>query len=551
MKKSIKIKIGWLIEFFIVFLLASKSYAQIQQVWIQRYNGSGNGDDKAYAITIDAAGNSYITGESVGNSTGPDIITIKYNPQGVQQWVTIYNGPGDTTDVGRAIIVDNQGNVYVTGQSTGAGTGLDYVTIKYDAQGTQQWVNRYNGPGNRTDEAVSIALDNSGNIIVTGFSVGSNLANGYATIKYNPQGIQQWVERYNSPSIYDDQANCVKTDNFGNVYVTGSSYAVGSFYDYATIKYNSSGVEQWVSRFNGFGGHSEDFANAVAVDSDGNVYVTGRSTIGTSGYTYATVKYNTLGTELWVSRYNGPGGYGSAYSIALDNSGYIYVTGIALGLNNTELYATLKYSSQGLLQWASTFNGPGNILEFPPSAAVDNAGNVYITGKSADTNSDYNTIKYNFQGTQQWMASYNGPANSIDRPSSIAVDSAGSIYVTGYSTGIGTGEDITTIKYGQVTGVKRNPDGVPEKYSLSQNYPNPFNPSTKIKFDIPVNPGNELTSLKIYDILGHEVAALINGNLSPGTYEVEWNASNFPSGIYFYSLKSGSFSQTKRMTLVK
>lgn len=551
MKKSIKYRIGWMVRFLLIISLASKSYSQVQQVWVQRYNGPGNGDDKAYAIAIDASGNSYVTGESVGNSTGPDITTIKYNPQGVQQWVSRYDGPGDTTDVGRAIIVDNQGNVYVTGQSTGVGTGLDYVTIKYDAQGTQQWVNRYNGPGNRIDEAVSIALDNSGNIIVTGFSTGSNLAYGYATIKYNPQGIQQWVMRYNSPLIYDDEACSVKTDNSGNVYVTGTSYASGSFDDYATIKYNSSGVEQWVVRFNGFGGHSTDIAYAMAVDGDGNVYVTGRSTIGISGYNYATVKYNTLGTELWVSRYNGPGGYGSAYSIAIDNSGYIYVTGVALGLNNTQLYATLKYSTQGLLQWASTYNGPGNTLEFPPSVAVDNAGNVYIAGKSADPNSDYNTIKYNFQGTQQWVESYNGPANSVDIPSSIAADSTGSIYVTGYSTGIGTGADFTTIKYGQLTGIRKGSSDIPEEYSLSQNYPNPFNPTTKIKFDIPANSGNELTSLKIYDILGNEVSTLVSDHLAPGSYELVWDAKNFPSGIYFASLKSGSFSKTKKMTMVK
>lgn len=89
---------------------------------------------------------------------------------------------------------------------------------------------------------------------------------------------------------------------------------------------------------------------------------------------------------------------------------------------------------------------------------------------------------------------------------------------------------------------------VPSSYSLGQNYPNPFNPATNIKFQVTKN---ELTTLKVYDILGNEVEALVSEMLTPGTYEVNWNASAYPSGIYFYTLSSGSFSQTNKMILVK
>jgi len=109
-----------------------------------------------------------------------------------------------------------------------------------------------------------------------------------------------------------------------------------------------------------------------------------------------------------------------------------------------------------------------------------------------------------------------------------------------------------------IYGIQKISSKVPDNFSLYQNYPNPFNPTTKIKFNIPnMNPplskGGQggSTFLKIYDILGREVAALVNENLSPGTYEVEWNASNYPSGIYFYQLKSEDFNQTRRMVLLK
>ena len=89
---------------------------------------------------------------------------------------------------------------------------------------------------------------------------------------------------------------------------------------------------------------------------------------------------------------------------------------------------------------------------------------------------------------------------------------------------------------------------VPDKYELSQNFPNPFNPSTKISFQIP---GQYFVSLKIYNMLGEEVATLVNEKKTPGKYNVDFNASALPSGVYFYKLSAGNFIQTKKMMLLK
>ena len=107
----------------------------------------------------------------------------------------------------------------------------------------------------------------------------------------------------------------------------------------------------------------------------------------------------------------------------------------------------------------------------------------------------------------------------------------------------------TSLAVNTLTGVTVNNSINPETFVLKQNYPNPFNPSTKIEFSIPVK---GLTSLKIYDITGKEVASLVNGVLRPGLYTADFNAGNLSSGIYFYSLKSESgFTQTKKMMLIK
>jgi hypothetical protein len=105
-------------------------------------------------------------------------------------------------------------------------------------------------------------------------------------------------------------------------------------------------------------------------------------------------------------------------------------------------------------------------------------------------------------------------------------------------------------------GITENNPVLPNNYRLHQNYPNPFNPTTKIKFDLPLQRGvGGMTTLVIYDITGREISTLISEQLQPGTYETTWDASSFPSGIYFYKMeiRNGDefFSDVKRMILVK
>lgn len=150
----------------------------------------------------------------------------------------------NTDDRAYSIALDSSGNVYVTGYTTGIGIGRDYATIKYDSTGDSVWVARYNGPGNSHDEAKSIVLDDSGNVYVTGTSGVSSLSD-YATIKYNSAGDSVWVARYNGPYNNYDEAYSIALDGSGNVYVTGSSVGIGTADDYSTIKYSSSGTQQW------------------------------------------------------------------------------------------------------------------------------------------------------------------------------------------------------------------------------------------------------------------------------------------------------------------
>jgi uncharacterized delta-60 repeat protein len=413
--------------------------------WVARYNGQANSGDGAQDLAVDNSGSVYVTGYSYGSDTGYDYATVKYSPDGNQLWVARYNGPGNDYDTAQALAVDNSGNVYVTGYSYDSNMRPDYATIKYGPGGNQLWLARYNGTGNDWDEAHALAVDNSGNVYVTGCSYGGSTHLDYATIKYSPDGNQLWVRRYNGPGNNIDIPWELAVDSSGNVYVTGYTSTSGSNYDYATIKYNTDGSELWVERYNS-PWNEGDQATALAVDNSGNVYVTGRSDTGTSA-DYATVKYNPDGNQIWVSRYNGDANLGDwAYALAVDSSHNVYVTGLSTVNDQNEDYATVKYGPDGNQLWVSRYNGPGNGYERAYDLAVDNSGNVYVTGYSpgSGTGNDYATVKYSPGGNQLWVARYNGPENGNDQATALAADNSGNVYVTGQSYG-----DYATIKYTQ------------------------------------------------------------------------------------------------------
>src|SRR3972149_4839771 len=162
-----------------------------------------------------------------------------------QAWVARYNGPADSHDYAHALAVDGQGNVYVTGESMGSDSCYDYATMKYDSNGQQLWVARYNGPANDVDTAFGLAVDGQGNVYVTGYSRGIGTSYDYATIKYDRKGNRLWLAHYNGPGNASDSAHSLAVDRLGNVYVTGRSYGNGD--DYATIKYDGDGHQLWVA----------------------------------------------------------------------------------------------------------------------------------------------------------------------------------------------------------------------------------------------------------------------------------------------------------------
>lgn len=468
--------------FFLSLIFFLHASSQVNILWQKRYSSSGNYSDKAEDMVMDASGNVYVTGVAKGTSGTLDYVTIKYNASGVQQWIAEYNGPGNGLDEAHAIAIDASGNyVYVTGWSLGdSTTGFDYATIKYScSSGTKIWASRYNySSANGTDEAFDIGVDNAGNVFVTGTSEGLSGTSSATTVKYNSSGNQQIARRYTGNGGVNAAYAIWVSPTAGIIYVTGYAYQGSSAdFNFVTIKYNSSVTQKWATQYNG-PASKYDEACALAIDPQGNVYVTGYSLTSVPGnYDYSTVKYDSLGSQKWAKNYNGTGnGNDRANAIKLDAASNVIVTGRSVGTgSNGDDILTIKYDKLGNLKWTARYNSPSNNYDEGRAIATDANRNIYITGYSytAGSSHDYITLKYDSSGVQQWETKYNGTGNSADLAATILLDNAGNVFITGSSKGINSLEDYQTIKYCQFTANAGNDVSICSGASTSLNATTP------------------------------------------------------------------------------
>lgn len=439
---------GLLLVALILYSAVPALGQEVNQAWVATYNAPSNDRDEAVGIAVGKKGYIYITGFSVGS--GWDYCTIRYKPDGDTVWVRRYSLGLYNRDIATDLAVDDSGSVCVTGRSAGPNL-YDYATIKYKPNGDTAWVRRYDGPdlAHSDDKAYAVATDDRSNVYVTGYSAIGGTGADYATIKYKPTGDTGWVRRYNGLANGNDAGNAVAVDANGNVCVTGYSMGIGTAEDYATIKYSPVGDSLWMRRYNGTA-NSTDIATALAVDGVGNVYVTGYSVGSEPGHDCVTIKYKSNGDTAWVRRYDGPANDNDvANAIAVDASGNVFVAGHSFASVTGYDYLTIKYGPNGDTLWVRRYNGPGNDYDEITGLVVGEDGSVYVTGRSTGigTGFDFATVKYESNGDLQWVRRYDGPFSYYDAPNDIALDDSGNVYVTGFSSDIQQNSDFITIKY--------------------------------------------------------------------------------------------------------
>jgi len=512
-------------------------------------------------MTLDNAGDVYVAGYSTNVEGYDQWHTIKYDTNGVEQWSATYSGTGGDDDYAYAIEVDAIGNVYVTGSAYNTGTDSDVVTIKYNSNGVEQWVAVYNGPGNDNDGAYDIAVDGSGNVFVTGYAINTNGDYDCATIMYDASGTEQWVSIYDGTGNEQDWAVALVIDGSNNVFVTGITENTQGDRDGLTVMYDSTGAEEWVHTYDGDYHGSDNYLD-ITLDGLGNVVVVGNTEITINNFQCLTVQINSSGVVQWTNIYNGVEDEGaSGDCITSDGLGNTYVGGDSRSLVTGRDYCTIKYDSSGVSQWVSTYNGPADGHEDVCAIALDGFGNVYVTGDvdTPSTDKDWATVIYDSQGVEQWTVAYNGDDDGYDRPYALAVDGSGNIFVAGYSYDASGYANCVTVKYSLDTvGIEEDyldpeQNNTPQPVIGLSVFPNPFNPCTKVSFTLE---HGENVNLSIYDITGKCIAVLADGAFEAGAHSMDWQGRDLQgqsvaSGTYFVRMTTADKMVSSKMMLVR
>jgi uncharacterized delta-60 repeat protein len=355
---------------------------------------------------------------------------------------------GTNDDYGTRVAVDASGNIYVTGSTLSFGAGWeDVLVLKYSPAGVLVWQKTWGGTDSEWGEG--IAVDVSGNIYVTGptYSFGAGMDDTFL-LKYSSAGALLWQKTWGGTGA--DRGNGVAVDASGNIYVAGYTGSFGAGVDdVLLLKYSPAGALLWQKTW---GGTDSDDAFSVAVDASGNIYVTGRTrSFGAGSWDVLLLKYSPAGALLWQKTWGGTDS-DDGQRCAVDASGNIYVTGgtrsFGAGMDDAFL---LKYSPAGALLWQKTWGGTD--MDYGWSVAVDVSGNICVAGSTASFDAgldDVLVLKYSSAGALLWQKTWGG--TDYDNGNGVAVDASGNICVTGETY------DLTRILQG-VSGTETAPAG--------------------------------------------------------------------------------------------
>lgn len=424
--------------------------ADVRQDWV-RESALDQGDRLSRSLVrTDPSDNVFLI-----STSGKAYVVQKYDKNGNALWSASYGGSSDACSP-RAAAIDASGNLYVTGQCRDSQSRFAVVTLKYGPEGNLLWPAKYEETVNVF--AAALDVDASGNAVVTGFREHAASGMDFVTIRYDAAGSQLWAAVYDAGKFQDatwgyiasnDYPAAVGHDDAGNIYVHGTIRVHPANYpttQYATLKYDSSGRQLWASSFSATG--DRDGWSRMLVDPQGNVYVIGRSLI----------KYDTYGTQQWAKGYDAAACFIPS-DAAFTPRGNIVVTGSGAsydcftGLTSQDIwlqYFTAQYNTSGNLLWSSTYVEYNDARSV--ALTVDSAGNTYVTGSVGTSPDKINTIKYDSSGKHIWSMQYQPSAANNTRmmtARSLAIDTKGNVYAAGKAYGKSYWPGTALIKYAQ------------------------------------------------------------------------------------------------------
>jgi uncharacterized protein (DUF2147 family) len=437
---------------------ATAQSSATQQSWANRYFLTAGRANRPNTMALDAEGNVYVA-TTCSDGTYGDVVLLKYNAGGTLLWASRYNGPAGKDDGATGLVLDAQGNAYVSGYTEVNGRYSDMLVLKFDAAGNRLWDSIYGPEGETYDAARAISLDPHGNVYVSGPSDdGSwNFTKDYVTLKINSEGVRQWVRRHVATNAAHNLYRQV-VDSAGNVYLASDTRPnAPTGQDILLIKYDTAGFLKWTRTWNA-GGASHDVPLTLAFESTGNLVVVGRT--GPSQWTSnggVVLKYTPAGELFSTNTSTGSDAGSSPSSGVLDAQDNLYVVGqIPNASNQYRAYVT-KYDSSGAIAWSQIYDDPDSPSDQMRLIRLDQFGGIYIAGDVASGDGspgtrDMAVVKLRPSGHLVWNRRYNSPNNHGDYAIDLRVDSEGNLHLTGECDRPGgnlNGTDVFTVKYMQ------------------------------------------------------------------------------------------------------
>lgn len=413
--------------------------------WVYKKPVSEFAVEYGTAITLDASGNPIASGMH-WNGNDMDAHTIKMDAAtGAVLWQSDFNGAAGGLDVPSSIIVDNSGNIIVSG-ITFSGTSIRYLILKYNPAGALQWsYTDDNAIEDVWNEPTAIAADASGNIAVTGYGSNSNYYQTYYTVKLDSGGNKLWGQDYtfqvpsdpeNPESPLTDTnsiANDIQFDASGNCYITGiMNTGWGTM---GTIKYDPDGNQQWMALHQS--GTDNTTAHQIAITGN-TVYVSGRHMGDWVEDGLVLISYDANGTENWIGETTDLAD-AKAPKMLLDTTGLPTLSGYGYDENGNTVFKTLRYAASGDIDVEAAYTLPAVPTESLGGLiglSLDNAGNFYLSLAYTYTESGqvFRVVKMPFASGSPalaWNTVYSGNALNNKWLLSSVPGPAGSVYTAG------------------------------------------------------------------------------------------------------------------------
>lgn len=423
----------------------------VNRRWLVNYDGPGHRTDEPSAMVVDADGSVYVGGTTYAVGQNDNLLLLKYSPDGILLWDTIFNHPANGYERVSDIALDHQGNIIVVGPERHADGPYRTVWKFEPAAGGLLWSFSLQDSSN-----CGFHQDLRGGAVVTADDCVLLGGCGFEVVKLAPDGQVLW-SRAERPADAIDLITDIAVAGDGRILCGGVSSAsnAGS----GVVAYDADGNFLW--RDVQLGNHGAVFGPAnVAFDEAGNAIAAFEPETSCGLFSILLVKYDPAGEREWITPYSAnPCNTFSPGGMVIANENEIYIVGSLGGSSNL---ATIKFNGSGQMAWERMHDGPLHSTDIGVDIALDALGNVYVTGTELNTGAqdrDMVTISYDPAGNQRWIVSEGSPTHANDFGLAIGLFGCGQIYTAGYGFFGGNSMDVFVVRYDQPVAGDLDGDG--------------------------------------------------------------------------------------------